>query len=43
LTREQIQEKFDIAFDEGADLGKMVRDIPNDMELGKIIRQKFNG
>jgi hypothetical protein len=41
LTREQIQEKFDIAFDEGADLGKMVRDIPNDMELGKAIRLEY--
>jgi hypothetical protein len=41
LNREQIQEKFDITFDEDADLGKMVRDIPNDMELGKAIRLEY--
>jgi hypothetical protein len=41
LNREQIKEQFGIEFGEDLDFGKLVRNMPNDMELGKAMRLEY--
>jgi hypothetical protein len=41
LSKEQIQEKFGIELGEDSDFGKMVHNMPNDMELGKAMRLEY--
>ena len=41
LDKNQIEEKFGIIIDNEEDLGKLIHDNPNDMELGKAIRLHY--
>jgi hypothetical protein len=40
LTREQIEGKYNLILGEDLDFTKIIKENPNDMELGKIIRSE---
>lgn len=41
LSKEQIQEKWNLEFDEYLNFSEIVKSIPNDQELGKFIRLQY--
>jgi hypothetical protein len=41
LSIEQIEEKFGVVIGDEMDFGQMIKEIPNDMELGKALRLHY--